>query len=106
MHTYEAMLEPFEAHTLEAIRTAFQAGWDELSQQVPQADLLLRNRLVGAIANLAQSGIDDPGELKREALQRLRLASVTEEADPDTSGLRLGGSPNPGARSPQGVVQP
>jgi hypothetical protein len=30
MNKYEALLEPFETHTLTAIRAAFQAGWDEL----------------------------------------------------------------------------
>jgi len=82
MKKYEAMLEPFDARTLTAIRSAFQAGWEELCQQVPHADLFLRNRLVGAIANLAQSGIDDPSELKREALQRLSLGSAKGMADP------------------------
>lgn len=108
MHTYEAMLEPFEARTLTAIRTAFQTGWDELCQLVPHADLFLRNRFIGAITNLAQSGIDDPGELKREALQRLGLASVAEAPAPDTSvsDLHVGATFSPDLPVGQGAVQP
>ncbi len=97
MHTYEAMLEPFETHTLTAIRAAFQAGWDELCRREPQADLFLRNRLIGAIANLAQSGIDDPDELKRGALHRLRLGTVAEAA---------GAYFAPDLQVAQGAVQP
>ena len=108
MHTYEAMLEPFETHTLTAIRAAFQAGWDELCRQKPHADLFLRNRLIGAIANLAQSGIDDPGELKLGALQRLGLATVAEAPAPDTSvsGLHVGATFSPDPQVAQGAVQP
>lgn len=108
MHTYEAMLEPFETHTLTAIRAAFQASWDELCRQESHADLFLRNRLIGAIANLAQSGIDDPDELKRGALQRLRLGSVTEAPAHGTSasGLHVGACFSPDLQVAQGAVQP
>ena len=108
MHTYDAMLEPFEARTLAAIRAAFQAGWDELCRQVPHADLFLRNRLIGAIANLAQSGIDDPRELKRRALHRLRIGTVAEAPAHDTSvsGLHVGAYFSPDLQVAQGAVQP
>ena len=107
MHTYEAILEPFGANRLAAIRTAFQASWEELCQREPHADLFLRNRLVGAIANLAQSGIDDPDELRRGALQRLRLGSVTEGLDPDAAitGLQVGSYPTSGIGAMRGAVQ-
>lgn len=74
MHTYDALLEPFEPRTLDAIRAAFGAGWRELSRREPCADVRLRNRLVGTIANLARSGVEDPEELKRQALHKLMTA--------------------------------
>jgi hypothetical protein len=108
MHTYDAILEPFDARTLAAIRTAFQASWEELCRQEPRTDLFLRNRLVGAIATLAQSGIDDPGELKRKALHKLELGSVTGMTDSDllASGFHLANGSIPCACALQGAAQP
>lgn len=108
MNKYETLLEPFETHTLTAIRAAFQAGWDELCRQKPHADLYLRNRLIGAIANLAQSGVDDPCELKRRALHRLILGTVAEAPAHDTSvsGLHVGATFSPDLQVAQGAVQP
>jgi len=108
MHAYEAMLEPFEARTLTAIRAAFQEGWDGLRRQEPRADLFLRNRLIGVIANPVQSGIDYPGELKREALQRLGPATVAEMPAPDASvsGLYVGAYFSPDLHVARGAVQP
>jgi hypothetical protein len=76
MHAYDALLEPFEPRTLESIRAAFGASWSELSQREPCADARLRNRLVGTIANLARSGVEDPDELTRQALHRLMTARL------------------------------
>lgn len=108
MNKYEALLEPIETHTLTAIRAAFQAGWDELCRQKPHADLFLRNRLIGAIANLAQSGVDDPGELKGRALHRLKFGGTARMADPDpvASDLWVGSYSTPDIHVMQGAIQP
>ena len=108
MNKYEALFEPFETRTLTAVRAAFQVGWDELCRQKPNADLFLRTRLIGAIANLAQSGVDDPGELKRRALHRLILGTDAEAPAHDTSvsGLHVGACFSPDLQVAQGAVQP
>ena len=69
----ESLLEPFEPHILSAIRTAFQAAWSEVSQELAADVSDMRNRLVGTIANLARKGILDPHELKHQALVALGL---------------------------------
>lgn len=69
----EPLLEPFEPHTLSAIRMAFQAAWSEVSREVVADVSYMRNRLVGTIANLARKGILDPHELKTQALVALGL---------------------------------
>jgi hypothetical protein len=66
-------LEPFEPHILVAIRTAFQAGWSELSREFAADVTRLRNRLIGTIANLASQGVLDPHELKNRAFQALSI---------------------------------
>jgi hypothetical protein len=71
--SHRSPFEPFDAHTLQAIRTAFQAAWHELCTRpdVTESYTLLRNRLAGIIAHLASNGITDPFHLKEKALQKL-----------------------------------
>jgi hypothetical protein len=89
----EPLLEPFAPHILSAIRTAFQAGWGELSRELVVDATFMRNRLAGTIANLASKGILDPHELKDRALHALgvtasraasALAGDMSNADPDS----------------------
>jgi len=71
----DRLLEPFAPQTLEVIQRAFQAGRSELSRTCGQADAIrTRNRLAGAIANLARKGIVDPHRLKDEALRLLNAS--------------------------------
>jgi hypothetical protein len=71
----EPLLELFEPHLLSAIRTAFQAGWSEVSGEFVADVSYMRNRLVGTIANLAANGIADPQELKNQALHALGIGA-------------------------------
>jgi hypothetical protein len=71
----DRLLEPFAPQTLQAIQRAFQAGWTELSRTCGQTDAVrTRNRLAGAIANLAGKGIVDPHRLKDEALRLMKAS--------------------------------
>jgi hypothetical protein len=75
MPAYDPRLDPFHPHTLLAIQTAFQAGWNELRRVGVMADPdRMRNRLAGTIANLAREGILDPRELKEQALGALNAS--------------------------------
>ena len=66
-------LEPFDAQTLQVIRSAFQVAWHELCTRADVAEpyTQLRNRLAGTIAHLAWNGITDPFHLKEEALRKI-----------------------------------
>jgi hypothetical protein len=64
-------LEPFAPHVLAAIRTAFEAGWNEISRGVSADATCMRNRFAGTLANLANKGILNPEELKEQALEAL-----------------------------------
>lgn len=79
----DRLLEPFAPQTLQAIQRAFQAGWTELSGTCGQADAIrTRNRLAGAIANLARKGIADPHNLKDEALRVLNASRRARSRTP------------------------
>lgn len=83
MADYDKLLEPFAPQTLQAIQRAFQAGWTELSGICGQADAIrTRNRLAGAIANLARKGIVDPLCLKDEALRVLKPSGMAGPCTP------------------------
>jgi hypothetical protein len=76
MSQHDPLFEPFDAPTLAAIRTAFAAAWHELCNRGPvPSPAQVRNRLAGALAQLAHSGVTDPMHLKERALQRLALAA-------------------------------
>ena len=82
----EALLEPFAPHMLTAIRTAFQACWNELPRDLTADVTHMRNRLACTIANLASKGILDPHELKSLALNTLGIG-----ASPLAGGTSNGG---------------
>lgn len=88
----EPQLEPFEPHILSAIRTAFQAGWSEMSQELVTDVTSVRNKLVGTIATLASKGVLDPHELKEQALNALGLSP--HQATPETTGGTSNAEPN------------
>jgi hypothetical protein len=77
MSTHDRLLEPFDAATLAAIQTAFAAAWHELCNRGPvHSPTQVRNRLAGALAQLAHTGATDPMHLKEKALQRLAVAAT------------------------------
>jgi hypothetical protein len=83
MADYDKLLEPFAPQTLRAIQRAFHAGWSELSRTCGQADAIgTRNRLAGAIANLARKGIVDPHNLKDEALRVVNASRLASSRAP------------------------
>jgi hypothetical protein len=84
------MLEPFAPDTLATIRAAFRAGWQELTAGASAGDPILRNRLAGAIANLARAGVDDADELKRKALRRLKARTPLSPSRPTASATGRG----------------
>jgi hypothetical protein len=76
MSQHDPLLDPFDAPTLAAIQTAFAAAWHERCNRGPvPSPAQERNRLAGALAHLAHSGVTDPMHLKERALQRLALAA-------------------------------
>jgi hypothetical protein len=76
MSQHDSLLDPFDAPTLAAIQTAFAAAWHELCNRGPvPSPAQERNRLAGALAQLAHSGITDPIHLKEKALQRLAVTA-------------------------------
>jgi len=82
----ERLLEPFEPHILSAIRTAFQAGWNELPQHLIADVTRMRNRLAGTIANLALKGVLDPHELKQRALDAVGIRAPALAGDKGNAG--------------------
>jgi hypothetical protein len=75
----DELLQPMEPHVLNAIHEGFHAAWPELCASTPTGDPeRTRNKLLGAIANLAQCGIRDPLELKGRALRSMRATAARE----------------------------
>jgi hypothetical protein len=70
MSDYRHLFEPFDEPTLRSIRSAYRRAWPEIrsTHHDPQ---VMRNRLVGTLARLAQSGFGHPDHLKAEALKAL-----------------------------------
>jgi hypothetical protein len=75
----DELLQPMKEDVLNAIHAGFQAAWRELCESTLIGDPeRTRNKLLGAIANLAQCGIRDPLELKARALRSLRATAARE----------------------------
>jgi len=70
MSNYIHLFEPFDEQTLDRIRSAYR---DARPHVLPgtQDPAIVRNRLVGTLAQLAMAGVTDPTRLKAEAIRKL-----------------------------------
>jgi hypothetical protein len=70
MTNLDRLFEPFDERILTSIRSAYRQAWPHM--QVATHDThVVRNKLIGTLATLAGSGINDPARLSSEALKAL-----------------------------------
>jgi hypothetical protein len=70
MSNFIHLFEPFDEETLDRIRSAYREARPHVLAGA-QDPTIVRNRLVGTLAQLTMAGITDPSRLKAEAIRTL-----------------------------------